>query len=1006
MRCLDECDLAPCQRYRAPSDYGLAYNDRRSGPGIRRGSRGPSGGGGGPQGVPDLGLYGLRGFSAADYMQSAVNGGEAGISTGFGEFVEFRLDALPATAQMLGASANGAGGTRGYQLYISATAALTAACSNGAGTAFVNAPTRQFLASDIGKVFVACVYLDGAGQVRMWCSRAQSGNGTATTGYTPDTAPRQWQGTIAGGSPATAVTIFASATFRGTPSDVQIQAYFDASRALGDLPDTIDGATVTHLWSVKRELAGTAIVNGQVAPASLTDRITGAAADVMTTVGTGLTVVKRDPSIDGRRTYGAQGWSAANYMQTANGLAGALTGHWLSWFGVINSAPGALSCLVGKRNSAGGQQGFDLLINGTNVYFEQVNTGASAIPNVNTPLTSAMLGVPKVVTGVFTGTTGATQNVLQLYVDGVPLGGNVTCVGLTPATVPYRVGLLGDGTVIANTTSWFGDAGGIGVPTAQQVLDHATATLAASRMQSIPGLTTILHDPSQDTVASGNLTVVPATILDRVGTDNLTRVDAIGVSSGAIRVGANASTECLRAAVGLRGQVGSCIAWMGRLETLSTTGVAAILVECTDGSTRGFSLQAGAINYGSLRIAAYATGGAFIVSSSINATGNITAGQTIVLLGVITAGGQLQFFLNGVQVGANVAITGYAAPAATDGFYVGARAGSSFVAQNASHLGITGGNFTPSSADALAHYNACIAAGSIVAIPNGTALKTYDFKAAITAASGTLPGAVPESVSGGDNLARQGSPLTLAQRVERLWSYETSPIMYGGQTWTDSDYYSVTTGFTGSMAGYWISALVMITSQAITSGTHIFASKADSITGWDLRTNGTNSTFQFVHRDGAGTAITSSVGVVLASDVGKLHLFTGCYDPSIGKVRGFWKRAELSQVAATAGFTPSTYAMALGRYNLSAPGFSAPGLAILGFAAGNSVPTLAEHQAQYDACMSNERMTAIPGKTSILYDLTIEGGVPASLTDRIGTQHMTKTGSPVLLSQYARAWGV
>jgi hypothetical protein len=122
-------------------------------------------------------------------------------------------------------------------------------------------------------------------------------------------------------------------------------------------------------------------------------------------------------------------------------------------------------------------------------------------------------------------------------------------------------------------------------------------------------------------------------------------------------------------------------------------------------------------------------------------------------------------------------------------------------------------------------------------------------------------------------------------------------------------------------------------------------------------------------------------------------------------VRLYLRRVQQGTTGtAITGYAPSADPLMIGRDPRVATPYPADGITVYGMAGGHFVPTLAEIQAQYDACMALEDMVAIAGKTTWLYSAKRDAPSLAPLTDRIGTDHMTKNGSPTLVPQYARAW--
>lgn len=947
--------------------------------------------------------YGARNFSAANYASSAA-GGIRGNAAGFFAAFKMRLDRYTTAGEMI-ASCMDSGGTVGWYLQI---------ITGGTGMRFVISPagvtpTYTFNSSDAGRTFVCAVHYTGT-VARFYINRVQLGADAAVAWVANAGQPftiGQWTG---------AQSFPSGSVFEVMGGDVnptlgQIQQVFDDFESTGSLVpfaglqhryvmgaaagvpspvlDTIgtDNLTVAGTLELAVDVA-----KAPPAPAQLTDRTTLAGADALLRAGTPAVRVF-DPSIDGRRTLGAQGFSTSNYLECAGGLVGSASGDWISWLGTVNTLPGTFACLVGKRNTSP-QSGYDLTINGANVYYEHAyNAGIVA---ASTPLTAAMLGQPKVFTGVFTG------SVIRLYVDGVQTGSDVSCTpGYLASSLPFRVGLYGDTTFAASTVSWYGDAGGLGVPTLAQIQAHAVATLATGRMQSIPGLTTMLHDPTADIVASG-VDAVPVQVLDRVGTDHLTKVGiAVVTDANSIRaVGPYSAADAWTTAIGTGIQgvnAGFHLvidAWFTKVPTATET-----LAECANaGGTTGYSVTAQSASLRTLIYGVVAGNVYTLTGADLNKRTRITVNKT---------GTVAQFFVNGVQVGADQVAATYNANtniAMMVGQLIGTQGFSSGYIES-----VVGGNVALSPAN-VATYNADLtqAPPTIAAVT----LKRWVFEQDIAAVSGALPARSVERVSGGDDLVRIGSPLTLAQRTDRLWSYEMGPILYGASTFSAANYYSNAAGLAGSTAGFFVALLYMIRSQAVASNVRAAVSKRPDtgVEGWQVATSGTHSTVAITLATTGGN-YSSPAGVISASDVGKLMLFTGVLDAASLKLRGYIKRAEVSTgTTITGSFVPSAVAMMLGRRAVDVLAADA-GIDVYGFTCGDAIPSLAEIQALHDACMASEDIQDVPGKSSLTISLKRDviangGALPATLLDRVGTSNFSRVGAgPSIAPQYARAWG-
>lgn len=954
---------------------------------------------------------GRRSYGAVGGVQTVNNShyehatGITGSASGYWGCWYGAVDTLFASTRVC-AGKRGSGPQSGYAFGFNGSNVPFFEHHNGSAIPFV-VGTAQAQA-DLGRMKVWHWLFTGS-VLRLYCDGVQVGTDTATTGFLAAAGPyrigrmndstfyatgTRWFGNAGGNTVPSAASIAAHANAIHTagrmvdlPGFTQMlnDPTTDVVANGGALPATIadqstGGFPLTRVGTL--ELAVN-VATGPACPTQLTDRMTGAAVDALARVGMPQ-LVRIDPDIDGRKTYGGQGFSATNLMETAGGAAGSASGLWVSWYGVLPAASTGFGMLVGKRGVAV-PSGYLLGSDGSGLYFEIISGGASKL--LSTPL-AVHLGRPHVFTGVYTGAE------MRLYVDGV-LYSTLAATGYTVPTAPYRIGSV-EGVSAATTACWFGDAAGNGVPTLAQIQQHAADTLASGRMQSISGLTQTMHDPSQDVIASGNLTQLPAQVLDRVGTDHLTKVGISVVTTGSTRgVGPHSTADFWQTVNGggIQGAATMHLATDLVFTKVPTTNE--MIVHATNGSaTSGWYLQAA-----SNQLRFFTTGGGFSAAYTI-APGDV--GQRLRVLVQRTAdSGALRLIVNNAQVGSDVATQAFVPNAANTlpmvaGFFSGMPATSVIIES------IQGGA-TLLSAGEIATLNADRT--QPMPVIAGKTQKRYVLEQDIAAASGTLPGRSVERVSGNDDLTRAGSPLTLAQRAERLWSYETSPIFRGaGNISANTDNYSVAGGLAGDPAGFGFVWVGTIDSQAV-SATRTLVSKRGTIAnvGWELYTIGTNSAFQFTVGNASNIASTTTVSIA-ASDLGKVFII-GCWFDG-AKVHIAARRVEVGTGATLTGaFVPDSGPFVVGKRN--ANDRPATSTTFLGFVGMSGYPSLAEYQALHDAILSREEIVSVPGREMILYDVTKDavaaGGLPTTISDRAGSAHLTKNGTLTLALNYTRA---
>lgn len=943
-------------------------------------------------------LYGLA-LLDNNYYTTPNPGGEAGSSGGFGVAVLYRMAALP-LGGVNRPLVDRSSGASGWLMYFGSGPLTFAACNSV--PAFISTPSRTYLSTDVGKIHLAVGLHSGAGGfVRLYSDRRENGSGTAISGYTAASAPmllgRSGQFSSFGNTQET----LAALAFQGTPSLAQLQALYDTVRTTGEFPDSFTGATVTHRWSVKDELRTQAQV-----PATLTDKITGAAADLMTKQGS-PTVVRIDPSIDGRRSFGVYGFSISSYLATANpgGIAGVSTGFWFCWYGVVYTT--GISCIVARGNNTG-TAGWQLDILGSSALTLSVANGSGSGVNAPTKtLVASDLGIPCVIHGVHDGSS------VRLYFNGVEVGSGTAITGYTALAAAMTVGVRGVPDVPSVTTA-FGVVGGHAVATAADVLAHAQSILATGRIQPIQGKTDHLWDVTRDTDASSDQTLVPAQILDRVGTDHLTAITIRNVTSGSKQgVTGFSDLTYFQSALnaGIAGQAAGF--WVAVYIIVTSQAVASTSRDLAGrrvgSGVSGWSINTATTN-ATVTFGCANGAGSFLTSPAYTITAGDVSGAVALLVVGVHDGSNLRLYVKGAQVGSGTAITGFTTSTVPN---MGLGNGNAAFPSGLSFgeppdgvivLGLAGGNGVPSAGEIATMDTACASANDIVAIPGKTD-HLYSLKQDIAAAGGSLPIKSADRV-GTDDLFLIGSGLVTAPRTERVWSYDSVPLMYGASAFTTLNYFSVSGGFGGTDKGFWVCWVGIITSQAVSSTTRTLLAKRGGTTpGWEIRTTGTNSLLSVVMGSSSSSATTGTSSIA-AAEVGKLFVIIATYDTT-GRVRWYLRRVENgSGTNLTGNYVAAAADMTMGKRS---DGQAADGVTCLGFSCGDCTVSLPEAQALHDAIMAKERIQGIPGKTSMLVDVSLDvseaGGVlPTTLRDRVGSQHMSMNGTVALASQYGRSW--
>lgn len=459
-------------------------------------------------------IYAISATSSSDYYITQPSGGEAGDAAGFGALYLYVPTTLSAAIRVLGGKTDGS--TQGWFPQISANANKASV----RGTSAWSEPVGpSLLGSDLGRVHAFLMHMTGS-FVRVYWNTTSRVTELAITGYTPGAVSEQL-GKISS-LPATGIHILGRLTFRGNPSLAQLQALLDAARTRGDLPTSLAGATLTHRQSVRDALAGLGAVDGQTAPASLPDTITGAAADAMTRTGSPVVRVI-DTSIDGRATYGALGFGATAHLTTATpgGVRGSVSGFSFVHHAILWSLTGT-EVLFHCANSSGTQGWYLVRESATLRWYSSNGVGGIASSPTRT-LTSSDLGRPLIIYGV-----RDAAGMLYLYLDGASVA------AATGPVASYALAswatMIGINQALANpavSMSWFGSGGGSGAAfifDAADVAAHYAASVALGQIATHAKLEHIWR-PTTDIVAAGGASSgVPAQVQDRLGTDHLTRV--------------------------------------------------------------------------------------------------------------------------------------------------------------------------------------------------------------------------------------------------------------------------------------------------------------------------------------------------------------------------------------------------------------------------------------------------------------------------------------------------
>ncbi|MDB5716298.1 MAG: hypothetical protein JWO15_3695, partial [Sphingomonadales bacterium] len=489
--------------------------------------------------------FSVRGFNGSSAFGTAAStsSGYLGATTGFFAQARVRLDSVATGSRYYVNRCNFS--TMGYSVDCAGT---TIRAQAGNGSAIVSSPLYTMLSTDQGRTVVITMVWDQPSQLlRLYIDGVQVGTGTTMTAYSPfNTSDSTFVGRFRAGwasDPNHTISDVACGDVVPTAATLllQAQASADAGRLIpltgttrrwDVTADTVVATTVPSTLNEKVSgasgdallIMGTGLeltvetAKAPVCPSQLTDRITAASTDALVRVGN-PSIVKIDPTIDGRRTLGVQGYTLGSYFSAATGIRGSASGFSVSMLVRPDVTPTSGHHLLGVYNS-GATAGYSIVEVAGGYRVDAINGGGGfAASRALWTLTAADLGKMALITVVYTGT------VWRMFVNGVQQGTDIADT-FTPNTVgPMNVGKDSYTALAPYDSSIFGVCGGSGankVPTFIEIQQQYADFLSTGRIVGIPGKVDSLWDFTADILASG-VDSVPTTILDRVGSDNLTR---------------------------------------------------------------------------------------------------------------------------------------------------------------------------------------------------------------------------------------------------------------------------------------------------------------------------------------------------------------------------------------------------------------------------------------------------------------------------------------------------
>lgn len=759
----------------------VAYVDRRSDALIRRGGR--SGGGAwGKKRFDPTKMYALSSLSAANFYQTAVGGGEAGVDTGFGSVTLWRLNSLTGASQIFAGRSGGASG--GYFHNIDASNGLKVSAKSTA--AFPSSPVRTLIASDVGKIFCEIgLHTGGNAMLRQYVDRSEAGAGTSASGYTPENQRSVLGNLVTGTQPATGLSLLGWFTFRGTPSDEQLKALYDQVRILGDLPllfplsvagDADIAALVPRHWFRMDTFTPSAGVLG-----ALTNRNTSVGGSLVVNAGT-IALPAADALFGGAPSIVLNGTQRLVSDQPASAFA-----YWhkepsFLFFIYANTATDSTDrYLITTANATATQVGFALLARGptaenTGIYIPNGANSSYLDPILNTASGQATCLAVRLRAGM-TPQAGRAPN-LQNFSASFPLSSADPSRTLTiGANSGAPTGMMRLVDIIAfDRDPSDGEV--------QKVFDYArtrygigaiTTTHRWSLRDYLAGLDLpVTSGQVAPTSLPDTVTAAAIDRMDRQGSPTIVSIDPGVDGRKTYGITGNSPTAYLESAAGkgIRGAAtGLTVLILMRLDAAPSSTGHLVSDFLTTPSAMGYVI------YGS-------SGQIYVYLNASNFTPICAAAAAdvgrMMLVGLTWNGTTWQGYRDGATAGTPIT-AGWSNPNSTASMQIGRSPHDTVSAAFASIFAVGGCDVALSAVEMAQVYADFQRTGTLV-MPSGKAnTHVYDVTQDVVNNGGPAAG-VPATVLdrvGTDNLTRVGTGLQVAQRAERLWSYEATPILYG-----------------------------------------------------------------------------------------------------------------------------------------------------------------------------------------------------------------------------------
>jgi hypothetical protein len=901
------------------------------------------------------------------YYYYSSTGGEAGVSAGFGNATLVFVRAIPTGDGII----RGKGGETGWE-HRAGDTGIYAKYGGTAGARYL------ITAADVGKLLVLVSRITAIPGVIETIVNRVSLPTVACAEYVVSSAPYGIGGAIM--TPANGLDFVASLDFRGLPTTAQLVALCDAILTLGNVPTSFTGATTTHRHSLIDALGSTVVVDGQAAPTTLADTITGAGADLLTATAFGAATVPltvSEPKVsEGRQSVGLTGFSTTSFLEsTGLGIQGSATAFTMAM--VMRAAlPVTAYEHVVTCTNADVTAGFDFYMNGyaQTLVFRGVGLGTLTVCKLSE------LYADTLVVQTFDGAAWRT------FVNGVQTGSYAGSTFTRNTQRNMRLG-IDAGTAYPAGSSVLGAVAGCDQALTAAEIAAMHLNWRKSGRLALPSGKTNPHqyDFALDILAAGG--DVPATFLDRAGTDHLICYGGLRRDAGG-GIRDFTANDQLVAKVGVRGIASGF--WAECLIIPRVGAADARVMGTTTSYLGGWSIY----SWGTAVFTNWGDGAALKGNGAVT----VTAGA-LTHVAIRYTGSGLELWVNGVL--GNTVAGGFVADVGGV-FYLGAAgaSGQTFVSG-------AGGHFVPTPAEMAANASAALAAGRCVGIA-GKLQQRWSVVDDTAEAGGRVPALIKDRGLDTDPAVVRTSGLRVSRRRERAESFASTPLNYGARGWSVSSYFAgAMTGF-GARAydPYWVMLALIVHAKA-GSLYQVLLSKtlANSSQGFNVYASGTLGTINFSSGNGS-TAIVAPGYSVLDSDLQRVLVFGFQWTGTA--LQSFAKRARLGAEQPATAYAPYAGNLTFGRHPDTTANPSSDNVTLLGFMGGVGMLTLPEYQSAYDAYFAENDLVPVPDKTTRLYSqrraAIANAGALAAMTDAMGSgETLAITGAPTLSPIYAHA---